>query len=128
MASRRQRQVAELIHEEISQLIQRRARDPRLRFVTVTGVEVSKDLRVARVYVSVMGDDDEVKQSLLSLRHAAGFFRHELATSLSLRYLPEVNFKLDDSLQRGLRIDQLLDELSEKAPQREEDTDDFQVA
>jgi len=127
VATRRQRQVAELIHEEISLLIQRRARDPRLKLVTVTGVEVSSDLRLAHVYVSVLGDDDEVKHALASLRHAAGFFRHELAASLSLRYLPEVNFRLDDSVQRGLRVDQLLDALSDKTAQDEEQPDEFQL-
>ena len=75
MTSRRQRQVAELLHEEISLLIQRRARDPRLGFVTVTGVEMSPDLRVAHVYVSVLGSGGDVQQSLESLRRAAGFFR-----------------------------------------------------
>ena len=119
MATRRQRQVAELLHEEISLLIQRRARDPRLGFVTVTGVEVSADLRVAHIYVSVLGNGDEVDESLASLGRAAGFFRHELGTSLSLRYLPELNFRLDDSLERGLRIDQLLDSLHDETPKGE---------
>lgn len=119
MATRRQRQVAELLHEEISLLIQRRARDPRLGFVTVTGVEVSPDLRVAHVYVSVLGNDDEANESLASLRRAAGFFRRELGTTLSLRYLPELNFRPDDSLERGLRIDQLLDSLHDETPKDE---------
>lgn len=117
MTTRRQRQVAELIHEEISLLIQRRVRDPRLGFVTVTGVEVSPDLRVAYVYVSVLGSDDDVKRSLESLRRAAGFFRRELGASLSLRYLPELNFRPDDTLERGFRIDQLLDSLHDDAPE-----------
>jgi ribosome-binding factor A len=108
--------VAELLHEEISLLLQRRARDPRLGFVTVTGVEVSPDLRLAHIYVSVMGNDEEVRQSLASLRRAAGFFRRELSTSVSLRYLPELNFQPDDSLKRGLRVDQLLDSLREETP------------
>lgn len=114
MATRRQRQVAELLHEEISLLIQRRARDPRLGFVTVTGVEMSPDLRVAHVYVSVLGEGEDVEQSLESLRRAASFFRRELSTSLSLRYLPELNFRQDDTLERGLRIDRLLDSLHEE--------------
>ena len=119
MTTRRQRQVAELLHEEISLLIQRRARDPRLGFVTVTGVEMSPDLRVAHVYVSVLGSDDDVRQSLESLRRAAGFFRRELGASLSLRYLPELNFRLDDTLERALRIDQLLESLQEKTREDE---------
>lgn len=116
MTTRRQRQVAELLHEQISHLIQRRARDPRLGFVTVTGVEMSPDLRIAHVYVSVLGSDDDVRQSLESLRRAAGFFRRELGASLSLRYLPELNFRPDDTLERALRIDQLLDSLQEETP------------
>jgi ribosome-binding factor A len=121
VTTRRQRQVAELLHEEISLLIQRRARDPRLGFVTVTGVEVSPDLRIAQVYVSVLGSQDQVDQALLSLRRAAGFFRRELGASLSLRYVPELNFRPDDSLERGLRIDQLLDSLYDETLNREGD-------
>jgi ribosome-binding factor A len=121
VTTRRQRQVAELLHEELSVLIQRRARDPRLGFVTVTGVEMSPDLRIAHVYVSVLGSDDDVKQSLQSLQRAAGFFRRELGASLSLRYLPELNFRSDDSLARGLRIDQLLDSLQQETPDDDEE-------
>jgi ribosome-binding factor A len=117
VTTRRQRQVAELLHEEISLLIQRRVRDPRLGFVTVTGVEMSPDLRVAHVYVSVLGSDDEAQASLDSLSRAAGFFRRELGASLSLRYLPELNFRPDDTLERALRIDQLLDSLQEETPE-----------
>jgi ribosome-binding factor A len=114
VTKRRQRQVAELLHEEISVLIQQRARDPRLGFVTVTGVEVSPDLRVAHVYVSVLGDDDDVTQALAGLNRAVGFFRRELGTSLSLRYIPELDFRLDHSLEQGLRIDQLLESLRDQ--------------
>jgi ribosome-binding factor A len=115
VTTRRQRQVAELLHEEISLLIQRRARDPRLGFVTLTDVEVSPDLRVAHVYVSVLGDPDEVKQTLEALDHATSFFRRELGNTLSLRYIPSLDFRLDDSLQRALRIDQLLDSLEDES-------------
>lgn len=119
MTTRRQRQVAELLHEEISLLIQRRARDPRLGFVTVTGVEMSPDLRIAHVYVSVLGSEDEVQESLEGLSRAAGFFRRELGASLSLRYLPELIFRPDDTLERALRIDQLLDSLQEESPEND---------
>ncbi len=123
MTTRRQRQVAELLHEEISLLIQRRARDPRLGFVTVTDVEVTPDLRVAHVYVSVLGNDEEVKQALEGLDHAASFFRRELGASLSLRYIPELDFRLDDSLERGFRIDRLLDSLLEETSADGSDTE-----
>ncbi|MBI1878904.1 MAG: 30S ribosome-binding factor RbfA, partial [Chloroflexi bacterium] len=102
MASRRQRQVGELLHEEISRIIQHETKDPRLGFVTVTGVEVSPDLRQARVYITVLGDNTEVKNTLTGLTSAASYFRRLLGQSLSLRYVPELNFKLDTSLEYGL--------------------------
>ncbi len=116
MSTRRQRQVAELIHQEISLLIQRQVRDPRLGFVTVTDVDVTQDLRQATIYVSVMGDDDEVKQTLAGLESAAGFFRHELGSTLTLRFIPELLFRQDKSLEQGLHIDELLDSLHTEAP------------
>jgi ribosome-binding factor A len=114
MASQRQRQVAELIHQEISQLIQYSTQDPRLGFVTVTGVDVTGDLRLARVYISVLGDEKEAKSTLRVLANAANFFRHEMRQTLSLRYIPELTFKLDDSLERGNRIETLLDKIKEE--------------
>jgi ribosome-binding factor A len=117
MVSRRQRQVAELLHEEISQLIQHDTRDPRLGFVTVTGVDVSPDLRIARVYVTVLGDQADVQNTLKGLASATGYFRHKMRQSLSLRYIPELNFKLDKSLEHGLRIENLLDTLKEESNQ-----------
>ena len=123
MNDRRQRQVAELIHQEISLLILRQVRDPRLGSVTVTGVEVTPDLRLAHIYVSVMGGDYEEAQALVGLKSATGFFRHELGSALSLRFIPELSFRLDKSLEQGLRIDQLLDSLPAEAP-ADEDEDD----
>jgi ribosome-binding factor A len=122
MATRRQQKIAELLHEELSMLIHQ-ASDPRLEPVTVTGVEVTPDLRLAYVYVSVLGDEEEARQSLAGLRHAAGFLRRELGASVSLRYLPELDFRLDDSLQQGLHIDQLLDSLHDESPQDEGDVE-----
>ncbi|RME99159.1 MAG: 30S ribosome-binding factor RbfA [Chloroflexi bacterium] len=123
MASRRQRQVAELLHEEISQLLQHGTRDPRLGFVTVTGVEVTPDLRSARVFVTVLGDDADAKSTLEGLASAARFFRHQLGQTLSLRYIPELNFRLDTSLEYGNKIDRLLDSIQqESGPQPEADT------
>ena len=111
MASRRQRQVAELLHQEISQLIQYRSQDPRLGFVTVTRVEVSPDLSQAKVYVSVMGDEADVQNTFEGLDSAAGYLRRELGQNLSLRYVPRLTFKLDTSLEHSLHIDSLLDNI-----------------
>ena len=113
MVSRRQRKVAELLHEELSQLLQHETRDPRLGFVTVTGVDVSPDLKLARAYVSVLGDDSDAKETLAGLSSATKYFRYKLSQSLSLRYVPDLVFKLDTSLERGLRIESLLDSIKD---------------
>jgi len=123
MATRRQKQVAELLHQEISQLIQYRTQDPRLGFVTVTGVEVSPDLRQARVYVSVLGDEVDAQSTLEGLASASGYFRRELGQSLTLRYIPQLSFELDTSLEYGLHIESILDNIKEERQERDgEDT------
>jgi ribosome-binding factor A len=111
--TKRQKRVAELLHKEMSLLIQQRVGDPRLAFVTVTGVEVTPDLRRAHVYVSILGDDEARQAALTALAHATGFFRHELAATLDLRFVPELLFHLDVSLDRAERIDELLAHLDE---------------
>jgi ribosome-binding factor A len=123
MNTRRQRQVAELLHEEIGTLIQRRARDPRLSAVTVTGVEVSPDLENAWIYVSVLGTDGEIKEALAGLKRATPFLRREIASSLSLRLVPQLIFRLDESVARGIRIDQLLDDIQSTEPHESPDAE-----
>jgi ribosome-binding factor A len=118
MTTRRQRQVAELLHEEIGTLILRKARDPRLKGVTITDVEVSPDLENAWVYVSVLGTTEQVQEALAGLKSATGFLRRELAATLSLRVVPHLMFRLDDSLERGMRIDQLLDSIAKTTPSK----------
>lgn len=109
MATRRQRQVSKLLQEELSQLIQQRLKDPRLGFVTVTDVEVSADLRTAQVFVSLLGGPE--RETLQVLARSAGFLRHELGQTLTLRYIPALTFHVDHSVDYGLQIDALLDEL-----------------
>jgi ribosome-binding factor A len=119
MATRRQKQVAELLHQEISQLLQHRTQDPRLGFVTVTGVEVSPDLRQAKVYVTVLGDEVDTQTTLKGLASAARYFRRELGQALTLRYVPHLTFKLDSSLEYGLHIDSILDRIEEERHEEE---------
>lgn len=111
MSHRRQRQIGELLHEEISRLIQFESKDPRLVMVTVTGVDVTPDYREARVYVAIHGDDAAFKEALAGLVSATGYFRKRLREELSLRFIPELTFKRDTSLEQGQRIDELLDTL-----------------
>jgi|Deesub1362B_J571_1020462.scaffolds.fasta_scaffold01714_4 ribosome-binding factor A len=122
MASRRQRRVGELLHEEISELLESKVRDPRLGFVTVTGVEVSPDLRLAHVYVSTLGNEKRKQEVLEGLRSAKGFIRREIGSRLRLRYIPDLIFHLDKSLELGDRIEKLFQRLSEEeTPDESED-------
>src|SRR5438552_17049259 len=107
MPTRRQIQVAEEIQQIISVLLQRELKDPRLGFVTVTQVEVTQDLEYARVFVSVMGTPDEQKASMTALNSARGFVRHEVATRMTTRTVPEIQFKLDRGLEYSDRINRL---------------------
>jgi ribosome-binding factor A len=118
MTERRQRQVAELLHEELSLLIQRKVHDPRVEAVTVTvtGVEVSPDLENAWVYVSLMGAEEDAKQALIGLKHATGFLRREIGAALTLRSVPQLIFRRDESLARGMAIDSLLDSIHAAEP------------
>src|SRR5205814_1309676 len=97
----------QLVHE-ISEIIQRDLRDPRLGFVTVTGAEISRDLRYAKVYVSVLGDEEARKQSLKALNNAVGLMRGEFTRRAHLRIAPELEFHLDSGIERGQRIFELL--------------------
>lgn len=103
--------VADQIRMEVADILARKCKDPRLQRVTVTDVEMNKDLRLARVYVSLLGQEAEVEAILQTLKSASGFVRSELGRRLDLRYTPEVTFWFDASGPRAEKIDQLLHEL-----------------
>lgn len=113
-SSRRQRRVAELIKEEIGDLLGRRAHDPRLHWVTVTDVQVTPDLAIARVYYAVIGEEAEQEQARVGLEHARGYLRRELAARLQLRIVPQLEFLRDEALEYGRRIDALIDRIREE--------------
>ncbi len=92
----------------------RNVKDRRIGMVTVTGVDLSPDLRHARVYVSCMGSEEEKAATMKALNHAAGWIRHELGPRIRMKFLPEVVFCTDTSLEYGDRIDRLLDEIKEQ--------------
>jgi ribosome-binding factor A len=103
------RRVDEAVREVLSVGIATQLRDPRVGFVTVTGVKTSPDLRHARVYVSVLGDEEAREASLAGLRSAHGFLQGLLATKLKLKHTPALTFFYDDSIDRGMRITSMLD-------------------
>jgi ribosome-binding factor A len=106
--------VNQLVREEISHLIQRELKDPRLGFVTVTEVAVAPDLRSAKVFVSVLGDDAQWKGSLAALQSARGFIRNWLAPRLRLRAVPDLTFLPDRSMAHAAHIQTVLERLREE--------------
>lgn len=106
--------VADQIRMEVADILMRKIKDPRVRAVTVTDVELTNDLRIARVFVTVMGTEAEAKDVFVGLAKASGFVRSELGRRLTLRYLPEVVFVKDLSGPRGDRVLQLLNEIHVK--------------
>lgn len=112
MARNRTGRVGEQIKKELSVLIQSELKDPRIGFITVTGVEVTPDLSQAKVYLSVFGDDEKKNESLKGLEKANGFLRTELGKRIRLRHTPELIFKIDESIAYGSRIEKLLGEIS----------------
>ncbi len=112
----RMRRVDELVRGVLSDAIAKDLRDPRVGFVTVTGVKTSADLRHARVYVSVLGDERTRAASLDGLRSAHGFLQGVLASELTLKHTPTLTFEYDESVDRGMRITQLLDDVGRGGP------------
>jgi ribosome-binding factor A len=119
---KRSEKVAEAVHELVTGLLIKGIKDPRIGFVTVTGVKMTDDLRHATVYFSVVGDDTAKKETETGLNSARGFIRREMGKQLRMRYVPEVIFKYDHSLERGNRIDELLREIGEHG-QRDDSKD-----
>ena len=114
MQGKRLDRVNQLIKEEVSLVLQRELKDPRLGFITVTEVENANDLRVAKVYVSVLGDDAQWTASLAALKSARGFIRHWLRGHLDLRVTPELDFRPDRSMAHAARIQELLKHLNDR--------------
>lgn len=111
MAKVRVNRVAEQMKKEMTDIISNRIKDPRVGFVTVTGVDVTGDLQQATVYVTVLGDDKKKTDSLDGLNKAKGFIRTEIGQRIRLRKTPEIQFKIDESTDYGNRINQLLHDL-----------------
>ena len=106
--NRRIDRVGALIQKELSYIIQRSLKDPRVKFCTVTQVEVSLDLKYADVKVSVIGDKHQKQGAMAGLKSAAGFLRRQIGGRIDLRYVPELRFKLDQSIDHLMKLDRLL--------------------
>jgi ribosome-binding factor A len=119
---KRSEKVAEAIHELVSELLIKGLKDPRIGFVTITGVKVTDDLHLATVYFTVIGSDEEKEATGQGLQSARGFIRKELGKSLHMRYVPELIFRYDESVEYGSRIETLLKKIS--ATDRDDDKED----
>lgn len=102
------RRVDEAIRAVLSDAITQDLKDPRVGFVTVTAVQTSPDLRYARVYVSILGDDEERADSLVGLQSAHGYLQKRVAGELRLKHTPTIDFAYDESVDRGMRIGEIL--------------------
>jgi ribosome-binding factor A len=112
MASpQRVERMREFIRDEVGQILQRGLKDPRIGFVSVTDVELSRDLRHAKIFVSIFGTPEERQQTMEGLSSATGFVRTELARRIKIHHTPHIEFRLDDSIERGSRVAQLLREI-----------------
>jgi ribosome-binding factor A len=124
MVKHRAFRLAESIKEEVSKIIREDLKDPRVGFVTVTDVEVADDLRYAKIFVSIMGNEEVVKNSMEALTRASGYIRSELGKIIRLRFVPEITFKYDHSIEHGAHISKLLREVGAKGDPSDEEEND----
>lgn len=118
----RPQRVAELLKRELAMLIPQAVRDPHVSGVTLTHAKVAPDLKSARIYFTLLGDDSKAKETEKALNHAAGFLRHELREVVILRSIPQLRFYYDESVARGARVSSLIDRAI--AADRKEDKED----
>lgn len=114
MGELRVRKIQEFIKQEVSRIILQELKDPRLGFVTVTDARITGDLREATVYVSLFGSDEEKKNTLAALSKAQGHIRSEVGKRLGIRYSPQIEFKEDESLEYGMKIESILHDIEKK--------------
>ncbi len=115
MGNLRANRVAEEIKKEVSDILNQKIKDPRIGFVTVTDVEVTADLQHAKIYISVLGDDEQKEDTLVGLAKANGFIRSEIGKRIRLRKTPEISFHFDEAHEYGSRIEAILRDLNDSS-------------
>lgn len=111
--------------KELSIIIRQEIKDPRIHMMTsVTSVEVAPDLKTCKAYISVMGSEKEKSDTIAGLRSAEGYIRRQLAKRLNLRNTPEIQFKLDESIEYGVNMSRLIQEVNQGISERDEDDDE----
>ena len=118
----RSRRIAEQIQREIADLIRTEVKDPRVSsMVTVTDVEVTRDQAHAKIFFTILGDPEKIEETTLGLKRSAGFLRSQLAQRLLLRTVPQLDFKYDASVERGMKLTRLIDEAVGSTPKPSSD-------
>lgn len=132
--SQRKEKVAQRIKEEISSILQTKIKDPRIGFITITKAELTSDLRIAKVFYSVLGEDDKKKEAQEGLKSANKYIRKLVGDTMELRYTPEIFFKLDTSTEYNLHIGKIFEKIEaereekeKKAEKEEEGNNDYKT-
>ncbi len=110
---KRSQRVGDLLRQEIAEIIMNKVKDPRIGFVTVTGVDITEDLKIAKVFISIL-KEEERETTLQILNSAKSFIRSEVSKRVRMKFIPTIEFRLDESIEYGDRIERLLRELREK--------------
>ena len=124
MEGKRSERVADLVRKEISEMLIRSIKDPRIGFVTITRVTVTDDCRSAKIYYSVVGSPEEREQSLEGLNSAKGYIRRELGHRMKLKYTPEIVFQFDPSIEYAVHMGEVIQHLQEERGKKEGDHGD----
>ncbi|MDD5436897.1 MAG: 30S ribosome-binding factor RbfA [Candidatus Omnitrophica bacterium] len=127
MSSQRPGRVQEAIRQEIAKILQGEMKDPRIGFITITKVDLTKDLRYARVYFSVLGEEKEKKLALKGLNSAKGYIKGLLSDRIKLRYMPDIAFAIDESLEHTKHIYDILDKIKKERKDEAGDRGDSEV-
>lgn len=116
----RAQKVAGVFKEEVSRIIREELHDPRIGFVTITAVELTDDLRYAKIYYSILGSEKEKKETAKALESGHGFIRKLIGQNIKLRYLPEIKFILDETAEYSINIQKILDKINQETHKKEE--------
>lgn len=121
MEGKRSDKVADLIQKEISHMLMRTLKDPRIGFVTITRVAVSEDCRMAKIYFSVPGSSDEREKSTEGLNSAKGYVRKELGRRIRMKYTPEITFQFDPSIEYAIHIGEVIEQIKKEREDRKDE-------
>jgi len=124
VSKQRAQRLAELLKKEIADILLKEIKDPRIGFVSVTDIDVSNDLRHASVYVSVLGNEDERQNTMEGLEKATGYIRKLIGERIKIYHTPEIIFKYDSSLEHGIHISHIIDEIKDENENDQQDDRD----